>query len=78
MTIRFSTDVVLLGDLNKSPDRVVKHAAEAGRPELLKSRGRAVNKTRSQLAVDALRSGARREGELLIEFDEEVDAATEG
>lgn len=77
MTIRFSTDVVLLGDLNKSPDRVVKHAAEAVRYYDMTVE-RAVNKTRSQLAVDALRSGARREGELPIEFDEEVDAATEG
>ncbi len=42
MSIRFSTDIVPLGDLKKNPGRVVKHAAEAGRPVLLTSRGRGV------------------------------------
>ena len=42
MAIRFSTDVVPLGDLKKNPGRVVRHAVEAGRPLLLTSRGRGV------------------------------------
>ena len=42
MSIRFSKDVVPLGDLKKNPGRVVKHAAETGRPVLLTSRGRGV------------------------------------
>ena len=42
MTIRFSTDVVPLGDLKKNPGRVVRHAVEAGRPLLLTNRGRGV------------------------------------
>ena len=42
MSIRFSEDIVPLGDLKKNPGRVVRHAAEAGRPVLLTSRGRGV------------------------------------
>ena len=42
MTIRFSTDVVPIGELKKNPGRVVKHAMEAGRPLLLTNRGRGV------------------------------------
>lgn len=42
MTIRFSTDVVPIGDLKKNPGRVVRHAMEAGRPLLLTNRGRGV------------------------------------
>ena len=42
MAIRFSTDIVPLGDLKKNPGRVVKHVAEARRPVLLTSRGRGV------------------------------------
>lgn len=42
MTIKFSEDVIPLGDLKVNPGRVVKHAAEAHRPVLLTSRGRSV------------------------------------
>ena len=42
MSIRFSKDIVPLGDLKKNPGRVVKHVAEARRPVLLTSRGRGV------------------------------------
>ena len=42
MSIRFSTDIVPLGDLKKNPGRVVRHATEAARPVLLTSRGRGV------------------------------------
>jgi len=42
MTIRFSKDIVPLGDLKKNPGRVVRHAADARRPVLLTSRGRGV------------------------------------
>ena len=42
MSIRFSEDIVPLGDLKKNPGRVLRHAAEAGRPVLLTSRGRGV------------------------------------
>jgi prevent-host-death family protein len=40
--IRFSKDIVPLGDLKKNPGRVVRHTTEAGRPVLLTSRGRGV------------------------------------
>lgn len=39
---RFSEDVVPLTDLKTNPGRIVKHAAEAGRPVLLTRRGRGV------------------------------------
>ena len=42
MTIRFSKDIVPLGDLKKNPGRVVRHATDARRPVLLTSRGRGV------------------------------------
>ena len=42
MTIRFSKDIVPLGDLKKNPGRVVRHAADARRPVLVTSRGRGV------------------------------------
>ena len=40
--IRFSTDIVPLGDLKKNPGRVVRHVTEASRPVLLTRRGRGV------------------------------------
>ena len=40
--IRFSKDIVPLGDLKKNPGRIVRHAIEACRPVLLTSRGRGV------------------------------------
>ena len=40
--IRFSKDIVPLGDLKKNPGRVVRHAIEACRAVLLTSRGRGV------------------------------------
>ncbi len=40
--IRFSKDIVPLGDLKKNPGRVVRHITEVARPVLLTSRGRAV------------------------------------
>ncbi|MDP7478507.1 MAG: type II toxin-antitoxin system prevent-host-death family antitoxin [Vicinamibacterales bacterium] len=40
--IRFSKDIVPLGDLKKDPGRVVRHTTEAARPVLLTSRGRGV------------------------------------
>ncbi|MYD99325.1 MAG: type II toxin-antitoxin system Phd/YefM family antitoxin [Gammaproteobacteria bacterium] len=39
---RFSEDVVPLTDLKTNPGRIVRHAAEAGRPVLLTRRGRGV------------------------------------
>lgn len=40
--VKFSQDVVPLGDLKINPGRVVKHADETGRPILLTSHGRGV------------------------------------
>lgn len=42
MTIKFSEDVIPIGDLKVNPGRVVKHATEVHRPVLLTSRGRGV------------------------------------
>ncbi|MDE0039532.1 MAG: type II toxin-antitoxin system Phd/YefM family antitoxin [Gammaproteobacteria bacterium] len=42
MDARFSEDVVPLTDLKTNPGRIVRHAAEAGRPVLLTRRGRGV------------------------------------
>jgi prevent-host-death family protein len=42
MSVKFSEDVVPLTDLKINPGRVVRHAADAHRPVLLTSRGRAV------------------------------------
>jgi prevent-host-death family protein len=41
-TVRFSEDVVPLGDLKIHPGKVVRRARESGRPVLLTSRGRGV------------------------------------
>ncbi len=40
--IRFSEDVVPLGDVKVNPGAVVRHATDSGRPVLLTSRGRGV------------------------------------
>ena len=40
--VRFSEDVVPLGDLKVNPGKVVRHADETGRPVLLTSHGRGV------------------------------------
>jgi len=40
--MRFSEDVLPLGDLKVNPGRVVKHVTEAHRPVLITSRGRGV------------------------------------
>jgi prevent-host-death family protein len=40
--MKFSEDVVPLSDLKVNPGSVIKHAAQAHRPVLLTSRGRAV------------------------------------
>ena len=40
--MRFSKDIVPLGDLKKNPGRVVRHVTEARRPVLLTNRGRGV------------------------------------
>lgn len=40
--VRFSEDVVPLGDLKVNPGKVVRRADETGRPVLLTSRGRGV------------------------------------
>ena len=53
MSIRFSEDIVPLGDLKKNPGRVVRHAAEAGRPVLLTSRGRGVAVVRVVAVCDS-------------------------
>jgi prevent-host-death family protein len=42
VVVKFSEDVVPLGDLKMNPGKVVRHAAEAGRPVLLTSHGRGV------------------------------------
>ena len=41
-TIKFSEDVIPLGDLKVNPGKVVRRASESGRPVLLTSRGRGV------------------------------------
>ena len=41
-TVKFSEDVIPLGDLKVNPGKVVRRAAESGRPVLLTSRGRGV------------------------------------
>jgi prevent-host-death family protein len=41
-TIKFSEDVVPIGDLKINPGKVVRRASESGRPVLLTSRGRGV------------------------------------
>ncbi|MBN1319547.1 MAG: type II toxin-antitoxin system Phd/YefM family antitoxin [Thermoleophilia bacterium] len=40
--VKFSEDVVPLGDLKVNPGKVVRRADETGRPVLLTSRGRGV------------------------------------
>lgn len=40
--VKFSEDVVPLGDLKMNPGKVVRRADETGRPVLLTSRGRGV------------------------------------
>ena len=40
--VKFSEDVVPIGDLKVNPGRIVKRVAETGRPLLLTSRGRGV------------------------------------
>lgn len=50
--IRFSKDIVPLGDLKKNPGRVVRHAAEAARPVLVTSRGRGVAVVQSVSAYE--------------------------
>jgi prevent-host-death family protein len=40
--VKFSEDVVPLGDLKVNPGKVVRHAGETGRPVLLTSHGRGV------------------------------------
>lgn len=42
IAVKFSEDVVSLGDLKVNPGKVVRHADEAGRPILLTSHGRGV------------------------------------
>lgn len=42
MDTRFSEDIVPLTDLKTNPGRIVRHAADAGRPVLLTRRGRGV------------------------------------
>jgi prevent-host-death family protein len=41
-TVKFSEDVVPMGDLKVNPGKVVRRASESGRPILLTSRGRGV------------------------------------
>jgi prevent-host-death family protein len=41
-TVKFSEDVVPMGDLKVNPGKVVRRASESGRPVLLTSRGRGV------------------------------------
>ena len=41
-TVRFSEDVVPLGDLKANPGRVVQRTGQTGRPVLLTSHGRGV------------------------------------
>jgi prevent-host-death family protein len=41
-TVKFSEDVIPIGDLKVNPGKVVRRASESGRPVLLTSRGRGV------------------------------------
>jgi prevent-host-death family protein len=41
-SVKFSEDVIPLGDLKVNPGRVVRHVDETGRPVLLTSHGRGV------------------------------------
>jgi prevent-host-death family protein len=40
--VKFSEDVIPIGDLKVNPGKVVRRASESGRPVLLTSRGRGV------------------------------------
>lgn len=40
--VKFSEDVISLGELKTNPGRVVRHAGETGRPVLLTSHGKGV------------------------------------
>jgi prevent-host-death family protein len=51
--IKFSEDVVPLGDLKVNPGKVVRHADESGRPVLLTSHGRGVAVVQGLSAFEA-------------------------
>ena len=53
MSIKFSEDVIPLGDLKVNPGRVIRHVTEAQRPALLTSRGRGVAVVQSLDAFEA-------------------------
>ena len=53
MAIKFSEDVVPLGDLKVNPGKVVKRVATARRPALVTSRGRGVAVVQSVDAFEA-------------------------
>lgn len=42
MSIKFSEDVIPLGDMKINPGKVIKHVTRVGRPALLTCRGRGV------------------------------------
>jgi len=53
MAIKFSEDVIPLGDLKINPGRVIKQVAQAHRPALLTSRGRGVAVMQSLVDFEA-------------------------
>jgi prevent-host-death family protein len=53
-TVKFSEDVVPLGDLKVNPGKIIRHVDETGRPVLLTSHGRAVAVVQS---LDEFESG---------------------
>jgi prevent-host-death family protein len=52
-TVKFSEDVIPLGDLKVNPGKMVRRASESGRPVLLTSRGRGVAVVQTLLEFEA-------------------------
>jgi prevent-host-death family protein len=52
-TVKFSEDVVPIGDLKVNPGKVVRRAGESGRPVLLTSHGRGVAVVQTLLEFEA-------------------------
>jgi len=54
-TVKFSEDVVPLGDMKVNPGRVVRRIDETGRPVLLTSHGRGVAVMQTLVEFEAVR-----------------------
>ena len=53
-TVKFSEDIVPLGDMKVNPGKIVRHVDETGRPVLLTSHGRGVAVVQSLSDYEAL------------------------